>query len=158
MKKTAILLPVLALAATAALADPHVQGLVLSAEGSFCTGPADDVPPPSPDTAGTPASVAALADLCCRIEQARKPVIAALNGLVASGGLALALACDARIAAADCTLSLPELRLALLPPGNLAVRLAWRGGAAAAIRLLGGAPRGSWARATAAARGAPSVS
>jgi len=138
-RMTGALVAALDQAVTAALADPQVQALVLAAEGSFCSGPADELPPPSPDAAAVPATIAALAALCDTIEHAAKPVIAALTGQVASGGLALALACHARVAEAGCSLSLPEGRLALLPPGNAAVRLAWRGGADAAVRLLSGA-------------------
>ncbi|MBO8170458.1 MAG: enoyl-CoA hydratase [Bacillaceae bacterium] len=50
-----------------------------------------------------------------RIENLKKPVIAAINGACLGGGLELALACHIRIAASDAKLGLPELNLGLIP-------------------------------------------
>jgi enoyl-CoA hydratase/carnithine racemase len=50
-----------------------------------------------------------------RIERFDKPVIAALNGACLGGGLELAMACHIRIAAADISLGLPEIKLGLIP-------------------------------------------
>jgi 3-hydroxyacyl-CoA dehydrogenase/enoyl-CoA hydratase/3-hydroxybutyryl-CoA epimerase len=52
-----------------------------------------------------------------RIENLRKPVVAAVNGSCAGGGLELALACHYRLASANpkTAFSLPEVRLGLLP-------------------------------------------
>jgi E-phenylitaconyl-CoA hydratase len=44
-----------------------------------------------------------------------KPVIAAVNGLCLGGGLELALACDLRVAGANATFGLPEVRWAIIP-------------------------------------------
>jgi E-phenylitaconyl-CoA hydratase len=44
-----------------------------------------------------------------------KPVIAAVNGLCLGGGLELALACDIRLASANATFGLPEVRWAIIP-------------------------------------------
>lgn len=138
---SAPLIAALSASLSQALADPAVTALVLAAEGAdFCAGASDDQPPPSPDAAPVPSAVPALSALCAQIDAAAKPVVAALHGTVASGGLALALACGARIGAPDTTLALPEGRLFLLPPGNAAIRLAWALGAGGALRLIGGAP------------------
>ncbi len=44
-----------------------------------------------------------------------KPVLAAINGTCVGGGLELALACHIRVAAAGVMLSLPEIKLGLIP-------------------------------------------
>jgi len=44
-----------------------------------------------------------------------KPVIAAVNGICLGGGLELALACDIRLASANATFGLPEVRWAIIP-------------------------------------------
>jgi len=47
-----------------------------------------------------------------------KPTIAAINGYALGGGFELALGCDIRIAAANATLGLPEVKLGALPGGG----------------------------------------
>ena len=44
-----------------------------------------------------------------------KPIIAAINGVCLGGGLELALACDIRLASANATFGLPEVRWAIIP-------------------------------------------
>lgn len=44
-----------------------------------------------------------------------KPVLAAINGICLGGGLELALACDLRIASANATFGLPEVKWAIIP-------------------------------------------
>ena len=135
----AALVAELGAALEAALAAPSVRAVVLTGQGpQFCAAPADDLPPPSPGPMPRTTAQADLAALCARIAAAPRPVIAAVQGRVASGGLALALACRLIVAAPDVVFSLPEARLGLLPPGNAAVRLAWRIGAGPTLALVGG--------------------
>src|SRR5208282_1648345 len=47
--------------------------------------------------------------------EVEKPVIAAVNGICLGGGLELALACDIRLASANATFGLPEVRWAIIP-------------------------------------------
>ncbi|CAK9172767.1 unnamed protein product [Ilex paraguariensis] len=49
------------------------------------------------------------------IEDAKKPSVAAIEGLALGGGLELAMCCHARIAAPKTQLSLPELSLGIIP-------------------------------------------
>jgi len=124
-------------ALAAAQHDPGVRALVITARGpDFCAGPHPDLPPPGPEPAEPPALMAMLDRLCQQVADSPRPVVCALHGRVASAGLALALAAQARLADPRARLHFPETRLARLPPGNGAVRLAWRIGAGPALSLL----------------------
>ncbi|GIV79234.1 enoyl-CoA hydratase/isomerase family protein [Litorilinea aerophila] len=50
-----------------------------------------------------------------RLADLPQPVLAALHGYAFGGGLELALAADLRLAAADCQLAFPEVRLGTIP-------------------------------------------
>ena len=71
-----------------------------------------------------------------RIEAIEKPVIAALHRYVPGLGLELALACDLRIATADCELGLPEVRVGLVPDVGGTTRLVRTVGYAKAKELI----------------------
>jgi enoyl-CoA hydratase/carnithine racemase len=93
-------------------ADPSVSVVVLTGSGdAFCAG--TDLREPPPDEPAHP-----LADPPARIsapiELLTKPVIAAVNGPAAGGGLELALAADLRVAADTATFSLPEVKIGSL--------------------------------------------
>lgn len=125
-----------------AISDDGVRAIVLTARGpDFCAGPLSNLPAPSPKPPQVPVECPALAQLCAKIEDSPKPVIAALHGRVASGGLAVALSCEARVADRRTVLHAPEFHLHQIPPGGLSTRLAWWLGAQTALDLLGtGAP------------------
>ncbi|AEE85572.1 AIM1 protein [Arabidopsis thaliana] len=53
--------------------------------------------------------------VCNLMEDSRKPVVAAVEGLALGGGLELAMACHARVAAPKAQLGLPELTLGVIP-------------------------------------------
>ncbi|MEX2543101.1 MAG: 3-hydroxyacyl-CoA dehydrogenase NAD-binding domain-containing protein [Trueperaceae bacterium] len=73
-----------------------------------------------------------------RLARLPKPAVAAIHGPCAGGGLELALACDYRLASihASTSLSLPEVRLGLLPALGGTQRLPRLIGLAPALELL----------------------
>jgi len=124
-------------ALSTALSDPGVRAMVITARGpDFCAGPHADLPPPGPDPYPPPPILEAVARLCKRVFESPRPIVCALHGRVASGGLALALAAQARLADPRARLHFPETRLARLPPGNAAIRMGWQIGAKAALGFL----------------------
>jgi enoyl-CoA hydratase len=70
------------------------------------------------------------------IEQMEVPVIAALNGVAAGGGLELALSCDFRFAAESARMGLPENNVGLIPGSGGISRLVKLVGPAKAKRLV----------------------
>lgn len=70
------------------------------------------------------------------IEQMEVPVIAALNGVAAGGGLELALSCDFRFAADSARMGLPENNVGLIPGSGGISRLVKLIGPAKAKRLV----------------------
>lgn len=109
-------------------ANPAVAGIVLAGAGNdFSPGP-NDAPPAPP--------AAALAELTERIEGMAKPVLAALHGAVIGPALELAMACHWRLAAPDARMSLPGIRIGLLPEAGGAHRLARLVGPRRALDML----------------------
>jgi 3-hydroxyacyl-CoA dehydrogenase len=102
-----------------ALADESVEAIVLSGKGKMFSAGADirefgKEPPP-----GTPL----LPDVIDAFERSEKPVVAAIHGVAAGGGLELALGCHARIATPDARLGLPEVTLGIIPGAGGTQRL-----------------------------------
>ncbi|GAA3062614.1 enoyl-CoA hydratase-related protein [Pseudonocardia yunnanensis] len=57
------------------------------------------------------------------VENLEKPVIAAINGPCAGGGVELAVSCDFRIAAQNATFVLPEIRIGVIPASGACSRM-----------------------------------
>ncbi len=115
-----------------AFADADVEAIVIAGEGRmFCAG-ADirefgkEPPPDAP----------ALPDLIHTVEASTKPVVAAIHGVAAGGGLELALGCHARVAASDARVGLPEVTLGIIPGAGGTQRLPRLIGAEAALELI----------------------
>ena len=97
----------------AALADPAVRCVVLTGAGTaFCAG-ADLKSPPGQVIDGRQGVT--LADLLARLQDADKPVIAAVNGAAFAGGLGLVGASDIVITVADAPFSFSEVKIGVIP-------------------------------------------
>lgn len=110
--------------------DPAVRAVVIAAEGRTFPAGADI------SEFGQPPRAPVLPDLCSRIEDCAKPVVAAIQGTALGGGLELALAAHHRIAAPQARLGLPEVTLGLLPGGGGTQRLPRLVGPAAALEMM----------------------
>ncbi len=126
----------------AALADAAVSAIVIRAEGRGFSAGADLRDLFRPDAVPT------LADLCQRIEDAPKPVLAAIHGNALGGGFELALACHYRLVHSGARLGLPGVALGLVPSAGGGQRLARIVGARIALdMLISGRPVGAEAAA-----------
>lgn len=62
-------------------------------------------------------------ELFLKMENMKKPIIAAINGLAMGGGLEMSLVCDIRIAAENAVFAVPEIHVGLLPAAGGMTRL-----------------------------------
>ena len=86
-------------------------GLVLTGEGrGFCAG--SDLKEPPADFGDR---VRRMHRLIQRMVHHPKLIVAAMNGLACGGGLELAMGCALRVAAPGAKLSLPEVKLGMMP-------------------------------------------
>ena len=99
--------------------DDRIQAIVITGAGRmFCAG-ADirefgQTPPP--DTPHLP-------NLITQLEDSQKPVVAAIHGVAAGGGLELALGCHHRLVAPGTRVGLPEVTLGIIPGAGGTQRL-----------------------------------
>lgn len=119
-----------------AMSDPATKALLLTgAGGAFCAG--GDVGRLAALPKGEVESLLRSGHRLVRaLIEGPKPVIAAVSGPAAGGGLGLALACDTVVIADDARLVLPFHKLALIPDYGLSYTLARRLGPARATRLM----------------------
>lgn len=75
-------------------------------------------------------------DLCNMIENAPKPVVAALHGSAIGAGIELALAAHGRVAQSDTRIAFPEVTLGLIPGSGGTQRLPRLIGAQLALELM----------------------
>ncbi|SDE52574.1 3-hydroxyacyl-CoA dehydrogenase NAD-binding domain-containing protein [Rhodococcus tukisamuensis] len=121
-----------------ALAAPDVAAVVLTGGGGFFSAGADIT------EFGTPAATAepTLSEVISALEDADKPVVAAIDGTCFGGGLELALGAHYRVVTAHSKIGLPEVKLGLVPGAGGTQRLPRVVEVATAIDMItGGAPR-----------------
>jgi 3-hydroxyacyl-CoA dehydrogenase len=102
-----------------ALADDAVQAVVITGAGRAFSGGADI------REFGKPAALAEpnLLSVIKVVERSTKPVVAAINGVCMGGGLELSLGCNYRVAAPNCDIALPEVKIGLIPGAGGTQRL-----------------------------------
>jgi 3-hydroxyacyl-CoA dehydrogenase len=113
-------------------ADPAVTGMVLTGSGNMFVGGADI----NEIASGAALQFPMIADLQARLESCTKPVVAAINGTALGGGLELAFACHARVAARTARVGLPEVKLGLMPGAGGTLRFTRLAGPAAALEAI----------------------
>ncbi|MGW9330104.1 3-hydroxyacyl-CoA dehydrogenase NAD-binding domain-containing protein [Bosea sp. NPDC055594] len=120
----------LAAAVTEVMADPEVEALVIAAAGKAFIAGADI------SEFGKPLAQPILPEVLDLIENAAKPVVAAIQGVALGGGLEVALACHGRVALPAAKLGLPEIKLGIIPGAGGTQRLPRLIGAAKAFPMM----------------------
>ena len=115
-----------------AQADPAVEAIVIAGAGRMFSAGADIREFGGEPPAGTPS----LSQVIDTMEGGEKPVVAAIHGVAAGGGLELALGCHHRIADGDTRIGLPEVTLGIIPGAGGTQRLPRLTGAEAALDLI----------------------
>ncbi len=116
----------------AANSDSDIHAVVLICEGRTFLAGADIT------EFGKPRKDPSLAHAQDEIENASKPVIAAIHGTSLGGGFEVALCCHYRVAVPSAKCGLPEVHLGLLPGAGGTQRLPRIIGAAKALELITG--------------------
>src|SRR6202034_1359922 len=112
--------------------DPKVEAIVLIGAGAGFSGGADIREFGTPRASTQPHLMTDISPG----EVTPKPVIAAIGGICRGGGLELALGCHYRVAAAGEKISLPEVKLGLLPGAGGTQRLPRVIGAEDALNMI----------------------
>ncbi|MCS6811313.1 MAG: 3-hydroxyacyl-CoA dehydrogenase NAD-binding domain-containing protein [Tepidimonas sp.] len=112
--------------------DEAVRAIVLTGAGKAFSGGADIKEFGSPKAYQDPN----LLSLILTLDQARKPVVAAVHSVCMGGGLELALGAHYRIAAPGTQVALPEVKLGLIPGAGGTQRLPRVLGVEAALNMI----------------------
>ena len=102
-----------------AMSDPAVKAVVITGAGKAFSGGADIT------EFNTPAAMAepTLHTVIRAVENAEKPIVAAIHSVAMGGGLELALGCHYRVAVPGAQIALPEVKLGILPGAGGTQRL-----------------------------------
>ena len=114
------------------LANARVKAIVITGAGKAFSGGADIKEFGSAKALQEPN----LGSVIKAIENATKPVVAAIHSVVMGGGLELALGCHYRIAAPGCRVALPEVKLGLIPGAGGTQRLPRVMGVEVALNMI----------------------
>ncbi|HXW76308.1 MAG TPA: enoyl-CoA hydratase-related protein [Candidatus Eremiobacteraceae bacterium] len=134
----------------ALVADENVRAIIITGAGQYVfVGGADITEFLDLAKTGAAASVKRGMDLFDKIENLSKPVVAAVNGVCAGGGMELALACDVRFASESAKFGMREVTLGIIPGWGGNQRLPRLVGRGRAMEML---LTGDWVTADAAAR------
>jgi enoyl-CoA hydratase/carnithine racemase len=106
--------------------DDEIRVIIITGAGrAFCAGRDIDglhyennLP-----TAGYRSYVRANHELFDEMEAIEKPIIAAVNGICAGGGVEMAIACDFRVASSNAEFLLPENQLGVIPASGACSRM-----------------------------------
>ena len=122
----------------AAVADSEVTGIVLACAGRTFIAGADIT------EFGKPLEPPGFLEMIDVLDDAPKPVVAAIHGTALGGGLETALACHFRVAVASARFGLPEVKLGLCPGAGGTQRLPRVVGPEKALEMIvGGNPIGA---------------
>ena len=113
-------------------ADPAVKAIVLIGTARAFSGGADVTEFGTPKASQEPN----LRTVITLLENSAKPVVAAIGGVCLGGGLELAMGAHFRVALADASLGLPEVKLGLLPGAGGTQRLPRLIGLEAALNII----------------------
>ncbi|MFM2138358.1 MAG: hypothetical protein RJA57_665 [Bacteroidota bacterium] len=126
-------------AIAAALANAEVRALILTGAGPKAFVAGADI---GEFSGLTPDDAMQLAnrgqEIFFRIEQANKPIVAAVNGFALGGGCELAMSCHFRVASDNARFGQPEVNLGLIPGYGGTQRLVQLIGKGKALELLMG--------------------
>lgn len=106
--------------------DDDVRAIIITGAGrAFCAGRDIDGLhyENNLSTAGYRAYVRANHELFDDMEAIEKPIIAAVNGICAGGGVEMAIACDFRVASTNAEFLLPENQLGVIPASGACSRM-----------------------------------
>ncbi len=114
-------------------ADPGCRAIVVTGAGerAFCAGA--DI---GGDLSASAETAASVNRALLKTHAISKPIVAAVNGVCAGGGVELLLAADVRIAAPHARFGLPEVKWSIYPFGGAVVKLFRQIGHVHAMDLL----------------------
>jgi 3-hydroxyacyl-CoA dehydrogenase len=115
-----------------ALADRAVEAVVITGAGRAFSGGADIREFNTPKSLAEPI----LRTLITEIEDADKPVVAAVHSVAMGGGLELALGCHYRVASPGAQIAFPEVKIGLLPGAGGTQRLPRLVGVETALTMI----------------------